>query len=66
MDAIGVTETARMLGVSRQRVLALIQQKRLPAKRLDGSPVYTLSRQDVFRFIRSRTKPQSKKEGVPQ
>jgi excisionase family DNA binding protein len=64
MDAIGVTEAARMLGVSRQRVLTLIRQQRIPAKRLDGSPVYTLERQDIFRFIRSRvttTKPQPKK-----
>ena len=61
MDAIGVTEAARMLGVSRQRVLTLIRQARIPAKRLDGSPVYTLDRQDIFRFIRSRVKPQPKK-----
>ena len=51
---VSVTQAARMMGISRQRVSFLISQGRIPAQRLDGSVVWMIDSRDLFRFIRKR------------
>jgi excisionase family DNA binding protein len=52
---VGVSQAARMLGVSRQRVQFLVSQGRIPAQRLDGSNIWLIESKDLTKFMKRRS-----------
>ena len=63
MDGITTNEAAEILGVSRRRVIALIEQGRLTARKFGG--VYAIARADLA-AVRERKngRPQQAKNGA--
>lgn len=61
MPVIDTTEAARRLGITRRRVLALIQDGRLPAQRL-GERSWAINESDLKRLVlRKPGRPVTKK-----
>lgn len=54
-DLVGVTEAAQLLGVSRQRVLQMVEEGKLPAQRVGEKQTVVLSRAAVEQAAASRT-----------
>lgn len=60
IDFVSIAEAARVLGISRQRVQELVQEKKLAAVRLPGSQSWLIKRADLLLRVREMQLRRSK------